>query len=313
MDSYCFRLADGMGWQFMGASAHKAASLFVEKFAEIVGLRAAEEDGHRKIFFLHTDEVQQTKDGPLVPGCGSEQSGTNRGWVVYDHNSLKIWCHESIPDVICEVCDHSANDSDIVSMWHALQPIYQQAQNTGGLPLHGALLEIEGKGVVIAAPGDTGKSTCCRRVPVYWKPLCDDELLVVFDKERGYQAHPFPTWSDYLWKSSEKRWNVEYSVPMKAVFFLEQAEADEVIPVGNGQAAMFIYQFATQVCQKFWGKMDKEQRRGQRKHLFNNASEMAKAIPAYRLRATLDGRFWEEIEKQLNHGQPGSLKTGPLP
>jgi SynChlorMet cassette protein ScmC len=311
MDSYCFRLADGKGWQFIGASADRYVSKFVDKFAEISGLRAVKEDGNRKILFLHTDEVPQMKPLSLASSSVPVPDNTDDGWVVYDHTSLKVWCHENIPDVICEVCDHSTDETDIINMWYSLQPIYEQAQNTGGLPLHGALLELEGKGVIIAASGDTGKSTCCRRVPAYWKPLCDDELLVVLDRERGYRAHPFPTWSDYLWKKSEKGWNVEYSVPVQAVFFLEQAEIDEAIPVGNGEAAMLINRSAAQVWHKFWRKVDKEHQREPRKQLFNNAGEMAKAIPVYRLRATLDGRFWEKIEKQL-YGQPGSLKTGLL-
>ena len=312
MDSYCFRLADGAGWQFVGASAYRDVSLFVDKFAGIVGLRAAEEDGLRKIFFLHTDEVRQMKDSLDISNHSPAPDKTNGGWFVYDHKSLKVWCHESIPDVICEICVQSTHDEEIMNMWNALQPIYQQTQKTGGLPLHGALLELEGKGIIIAAPGSTGKSTCCRRVPGYWKPLCDDELLVVFDKKRGYRAHPFPTWSDYLWRRSEKKWDVEYSVPLQAVFFLEQAQTDEAMPVGNGQAAILIKQSATQVCRKFWWKADKGHRSNLMQQLFDNACEMAKAIPAYTLKATLDGCFWEEIERQLHHGQPGSSRTGPL-
>ena len=309
MNRYCFRLADGKGWQFMEASAYRDVALFVDRFAGIAGLRASAEEGLRKIFFLHTDEM---KDSLPIFEYGWAPSETNGGWIVYDHKSLKVWCHESFPDVLCEICDHSTHDTEIMNMWNALQPIFQQAQKTGGLPIHGALLEIEGKGVIIAAPGDTGKSTCCRRVPDYWKPLCDDELLVVFDKEQGYRAHPFPTWSDYLWRNSAKTWDVAYSVSLQAIFFLEQAQTDEVIPVGNGQAAILIKQSAMQVCEKFWRKVDKEHKRELTKRLFGNACEMAKVIPAYTLKATLEGRFWEEIERQLNHGQSNRSRTGLL-
>ena len=312
MESYCFRLADGKGWQFMGASANRDVSKFVDKFAGIAGLRAAEEDGLRKIYFLHTDEIRQSNGSPYIFDHSPMPDETNRGWFVYDHKSLKVWCHESIPEVICEICGNSSHDEEIMNMWNALQPIYQQAQNSGGLPLHGALLELEGKGIIIAAPGDTGKSTCYRRVPDYWKPLCDDELLVVFDKNSGYRAHPIPTWSDYLWRKSEKIWDVEYSVPLEAIFFLEQAPIDEAAPVGKGQAAILINQSATQVSQKFWWKVDKEHKRALTERLFNNACQMAKAIPAYTLKATLEGRFWEEIEKQLHDLQPTNYRTGPL-
>lgn len=312
MDSYSFRLADDEGWQFMGVSPDSTLTHFVNKFAGIVGLRSTAEEGYRKIFFLHPEELRQMPSGPYIAPLGPASEKADGGWVVYDHLSLKVWCHESTTDVICEVRDHSSHDEEIINMWNALQPIYQQAQKTGGLPLHGALLELDGKGVIIAAPGGTGKSTCYRRVPDYWKPLCDDELLVVLDKKRGYQAHPFPTWSDYLWRGSEKKWDVEYSVPLHAIFFLERAETDEATPVGSGQAAILINQSARQVCGKFWRKVDKGHQRDLTRQLFNNACEMAKVIPAYTLKATLEGRFWEEIESRLRHGHPDSSRTGML-
>ena len=306
MIGYSFSLSDGQGWQFMGASADPAVSRFVDRFAGIVGLSASKEDHQRKIWFVHADELPRVKAGPPFPGYGSLPDETDGGWIVYDHQSLKVWCHDIIPEAICEVCNLDTHDTEIINMWIALQPIFQQALKTGGLPLHGALLELEGKGVVIAAPGGTDKSTCSRRVPSYWKPLCDDELLVVPDREKGYRAHPFPTWSDYLWRGSEQKWDAGYSVPLRAIFFLEQAETDDVIPVGQGQAAMSINYSATQVCRKFWMNVDHDNKRELNRQLFINAGEMAKAIPAYRLKATLDGRFWEEIERRLDHRQPGS-------
>ena len=169
----------------------------------------------------------------------------------------------------------------------------------GGLPFHAGLVELDGLGVLLAASGDKGKSTCCRRLPDYWKPLCDDEALVVLDKQKKYRVHPFPTWSDYLWNRSKKTWKVQYSVPLSGVFFLEQSEADEVVPVGEGQATVLLSESAMQICQKFWKSLDREDQRLFRKELFNNACEMAKQIPAYLLRVSRNGRFWEKIEQVL--------------
>jgi SynChlorMet cassette protein ScmC len=132
-----------------------------------------------------------------------------------------------------------------------------------------------------------------------WKPLCDDETLVVLDKQKKYRAHPFPTWSDYFWKRAENTWNVQYSVPLGGVFFLQQSETDEVVSLGEAEAAILMNESAIQVCQKFWRRLDRENLRKLRRELFNNASEMAKRIPAFILRVSLHGRFWEEMEKAL--------------
>lgn len=122
----------------------------------------------------------------------------------------------------------------------------------------------------------------------------------MYDPEKGYRAHPFPTWSEYLWKSSDKSWDVQYSVPVCAIFFLQQAESDEVIPLGDGIAAVSINQSATQVSRKFWRRLDDDTKRPLATLQFQNAFGIAKTIPSFTLRQSLHGRFWEEIEKTLN-------------
>ena len=62
----------------------------------------------------------------------------------------------------------------------------------GGLPFHATLLEYQGQGIILAAPGGTGKSTCSRRVPPPWRACCDDEVLVVEGPGRPLPGTPFP-------------------------------------------------------------------------------------------------------------------------
>ena len=102
-----------------------------------------------------------------------------------------------------------------------------------------------------------------------------------------------------MWDSSDKSWDIQHSVPLRAFFFLEQAESDEVIPLGVGHAAVSLYQSAAQISRKFRRGLDDETKRRSAKLQFDNACNMAKSIPAFTLRASLHGRFWEEIEKTL--------------
>jgi hypothetical protein len=48
-----------------------------------------------------------------------------------------------------------------------------------------------------------------------------------------------------------------------------------------------------------WDGMSREMKRQWTMRAFENACVMAKTVPAFRLRLTLDGRFWEEVEKAL--------------
>lgn len=185
-------------------------------------------------------------------------------------------------------------------MRYSLYPIYQKAQDLGGLPFHAGLVESDGKGVLLAASRNIGKSTCCRRIPNPWDVLCDEEALVMRTDQEQYVAHPFPTWSDYLMKRSERTWDVQRYVPLSAIFFLERGETDEAIPIGQGEAAVQINNSVTQVLLRTHHYLDREEVKVSRKKLFDNGCDLAGAVPAFKLRVSLKGRFWEEIEEVLS-------------
>ncbi len=294
---YRLALGDGQDWWITG---DKDNIRLVDKLATIMELEACAFDGSPRLIFTKMENTDDARD--LKERCYPSQYclwGVCAGWVLYDHQTMRVWSHNSIPDVICEIGDNQTNDAKYLNMWISLQPIYQRSICYRGLPFHAALAELNGRGVLLAAPAGKGKSTCCRRLPDYWKPLCDDEALVVLDRQKEYRAHPFPTWSDYQWKRAENTWNVQHSVPLSGVFFLERSETDEAVPVGEGEAAVLMNESATMVCQKFWRRSNREEQRKFKRELFNNACEMAKKIPAFRLSISLHGWFWEEIEKAL--------------
>lgn len=185
---------------------------------------------------------------------------------------------------------------------HVLLPIYKHSIDKGGLPVHSGLAELNGSGVLLVAPSGTGKSTCCRRLPDHWLPLCDDQALVVLDQKNNYRVHPFPTLSDYLLKQTGITWNVQHSVPLAGIFFLEQALIDRVDPepFGQGKAAVMLYASAKHICRKFSSILGYEEQKKMRQDFFYNACSLVKKIPAYRLRVSLHGKFWTEIERVLD-------------
>jgi len=185
-------------------------------------------------------------------------------------------------------------------MRFAVQPIQRYATFWGGFPFHAALLERGNTGILIAGPSGTGKSTSCDRILRRWKVLCDDEVLIVRDKNSVYHCHPFPTWSDYLENRAENTWNVQHSTPLKVIFFLEQSGTDQAIPLSSGISAVRMYESAAQICMRYWGQGTPEENRCEKRLVFENACDMAQKIPAYTLRATLHGRFWEEMERVID-------------
>lgn len=291
MRGYNLSLSDGSEWW---VTSSREELRCVDRLAAIMQLRECPLNGLPRLIFSQMEDADNTK--PCAP---IETTGVDHGWLCYDSKYVRIWRHQSIPDVLCEVRNDDRDITEYINLCNSMHAIYQPAVEGGGLTYHAALIELDGRGVLLAAPGDTGKSTCCRRLPGYWKPLCDDETLVVLSSSRQYRAHPFPTWSEYLGKCSGKTWNVQYSVPVAAVFFLEQSEDDGIIPLGQGQAAIFMSESAGQVYRRFWSRFGPQVQANFRRQLFENACAMAKRIPAFRLRVSMNRRFWEEIEKVI--------------
>ena len=296
-ERYLLRLANGQGWEIAAA---EGVGPWVEKLASIMQLRNCEPNGYPKLIFIRKRPHADWWREPVFMLTRDIQAEIPRsGWKPQHLESLHLWAHSDVPDVICEMGDEEDYYRDIVRMWLSLSPVYNRALELGGLPLHAALVERNGTGVLLSAAGGTGKSTCCRRIPFPWKVLCDDLVLIVADTHKQYQAHPFPTWSNYLGELSEATWDVQHHLPLSAIFFLEQATTDEVIPVGRGQASALITESSAQIFGIGWRNLIREEERILKQKVFDNACELAKSIPAFRLRVSLNGRFWEEMERVL--------------
>jgi hypothetical protein len=187
-------------------------------------------------------------------------------------------------------------------------PFFFHAIDRGGLPIHAALATWRGHGILIAASGCTGKSTCMRRLPQDgdWRPLSDDLGLLLPDRSGRMHAHPMPTWSDYMIRRIPNTWPVATPVPLAAVFFLEQAPDDAVLPLSRTETMVRLYESAKQG----WPMaIPPAQVLSRFPAMLNNAATLVRDIPGYRLRATLDGRFWEQIEAVLD--RPSGVAVPP--
>ncbi len=280
------------------------------------GYRLRLADGHQ--FHITADEsVQNLVDWfagilELEPTKNSS-SCINIHYVKYQHLDLnseeydctnirwcRFWRNRKTDDQIVELNLQKDPDSNIVAMWNSLRTIYWHQQKSGGLPLHSTLVELDGNGYVLAAAGNTGKSTCARRIPPPWRALCDDEVLIVKTINDNYQAHAFPTWSDYLFKRpNPKTWNVESHVPLKGIFFLEQDESDTVSTIGTGQATISLSKSAESVSIRGGTGLLPDEKRYHNEKLFDNSRNLIFSIPAFKLKVSLTGRFWEKMEAVL--------------
>jgi SynChlorMet cassette protein ScmC len=292
---YCLNLSDGNNWWVTG---YKDGIEYSARFANILRLKECSPNNSPKLIFSAHQETEKESHSFDISAPES-----NTGWRFCENDVVSMWYHNDFDDVICEFKNNSMRENlQYLAMWLSLQPIFHRSVKMGGLPFHSALAECNGKGVLFVAHGGRGKSTCCRRLPSHWKPLCDDETLVVLDKDNRYRAHSFPTWSDYLNNRAENSWDVQYSVPVSAIFLIQQAESDRIAELSKLNIPFCLSVSANHVLGRYpqyIQQMTQKEQNEVKEHIFNNAFDITKSIPILQLRVSLNGRFWEEIEKIL--------------
>lgn len=161
--------------------------------------------------------------------------------------------------------------------------------------LHGALAERDGRGIVLAAAGGTGKSTASRRLPSPWKSLCDDTTLIVQDKGGSFWAHPWPTWSRFQTDIPDETWDVQSSIPLGGIYFLARSTEDRCKKLRAGEGSARIVESAEQICRQMGRNRSKELARQWRMERIEMSCAMAAVLPLFELELTLTGRFWEHL------------------
>lgn len=289
------KLCDGQEWLFL---AGEDLAGITQMAAWLMGLPSQQDCHGSQIVYVSGDLESEQLPKTEPDGHPELRNLPSTGWAMLKFEDLNIWSHPDVQDAIC-VVEEGRNDAfDVIRLYMSLYPIYKQSIALGGLPFHAALLEYRGKGVLLTAASGGGKSTCSRRVTGQWRALCDDETLILTTKT-GYRVHPFPTWSEHRYRTSDKTWHVESHLPVSAICFLEQSPIDQIRPIASGRAAVSIFESAKTMLNRYLQWLPHDEIVSLNKCLFSNACEISKRIPSYKLSASLDGQFWEELEKVL--------------
>ena len=190
-----------------------------------------------------------------------------------------------------------------------------EAQARGGALVHGGLAVRPGPdgpaGALLAGCSGSGKSTASSRLPLPWVSWSDDLSLLARCGDGSYRVHPWPTWSLFLNGGTGGSWPSARSVPLRAVFFLEHAPEDRAEPLTTGHAVAELFesfQAATLHSVRFF---DLPSTRAVRGEWLEIACAVAARVPAFHLRLTLTGSFWDELDRCLAVA-PDLARRSPL-
>jgi SynChlorMet cassette protein ScmC len=228
----------------------------------------------------------------------------NRSLLIRGQELPSLWKRlpqEKNRRVVCNVGPVGDKEMFAVHLLNISQLLASYCEAKGGLLLHAALVCREKIGIALLGGSGSGKTTASRRIPFPWSARCDDYTLVVRGVGGLYWAHPWPTWSRFFQQGPGGSWPTEEALLLSAIFLLQPAtDAD------NGWIAMPASQrieaILAAVEQATWSttmNLDKRQRRSIRMRRLQNSIALAKSVPGYRLRLTLTGNFWEDMEKAL--------------
>jgi SynChlorMet cassette protein ScmC len=304
-ETYSLQLSDGQSWCIV---ANESTKSWTEKFASIIGIKSSDSNKYPKLIFIRAGlygsegkKLTNFLDSDLKPNLPKSGWICNVVGIKSGRQSLRFWVHNDVKDVIIDIGIKKRSANELISMCYVLHFLYLNALQSGGLPIHSALIGKDGIGVLLPAVGGTGKTTCCLRVPPPWRPLADDENLIVCDKQGQYRVHPFPTWSRVFVPENEETWDIQKNVQLKSIFFLEQSQTDEAIPMGKGQSAMLIGKFSAPILSQTLRSMPNQESAKSKMQIIDNAINIARSIPAFKLKISLDGNFWEVIEKSIEN------------
>ncbi|HTW92820.1 MAG TPA: SynChlorMet cassette protein ScmC [bacterium] len=198
---------------------------------------------------------------------------------------------------LCFIPFRLNRELEVVQMEMIAAFVARAALRRESLLLHGALAEYRGSGFIMAGPGGIGKSTASLRLPSPWRTLCDDMTLVVRDDNGQYWAHPWPTWSRLARGETGCSWDVQRAVALRALFFLGRGTTDMLRPVSPVQASALHMESALNLART--PLLPVPDPTFPVSTGIRAAKALALAVPAYSLKLSLTGRFWEEIERVL--------------
>ncbi len=151
-----------------------------------------------------------------------------------------------------------------------------------GFYLHSDGMNMDGRGFLFAGKSGAGKSTIARMLRDKAEILCDDRMIVRKWAD-GWRIHG-------NWSHGSMPVVSAGAAPLKAIFFLEKADENRMIPIANRIdiiSRLFGCLIKPMATVDWWNKM------------LTLIEELARTIPCYRLRFDRSGGVYEQLRQLL--------------
>jgi SynChlorMet cassette protein ScmC len=277
------------------AAGDKLASVFISHLVNIMQLGSVADP---KFNILLRIEGQKPYGTYEIDGITEESKKTEN--MLWDSGYWKFFGAGKEESAICILSSDFIDKPFFMQLKYIFSIIGYVAMGGGGLIVHGGLAEKDNKGIVFSGKSGAGKTTAINRLPDPWKPLSDDNTLIIRDDNGAYWAYPLPTRSRFKEQGLGGTWNVQHCVPLKGIFFLAQDSNDRLRPLDINDAIYLINRCASGAMMPIFEIAAPERKKRAVMQILDNSIAMARAIPAYIFELSLTGSFWNDVERELN-------------
>lgn len=221
--------------------------------------------------------------------------------VYFDPTMIIHMANDMRSSTVYIVKSPAMTDSMMGFLWRRVYylPIISFIMHSNATLIHGILAESdEGKGVILSGPSGIGKSTAARRLSTPWQVLADDCLIAIKHGEEWY-AQPVPTWSIWHSESAPPRsFETQRAVKLAGLFLLDRGK-DCAVPLDYKQSIVGLTRSVGDMSKVMIGTLPAPLAKQVFNRSFSAAAKFVSERPSFILYATLEGKFWENMEQAI--------------
>ena len=153
--------------------------------------------------------------------------------------------------------------------------------------VHGALLERDGKALLLCGPSGIGKSTTSLRLAKSMTILADD-CFCLYRREGAWYARPLPTWSSYLFgKARLAKCEARHETRVARLVIIGR-NAEKYTELTPGEAMLGVANSFTEMVKWHVERFPEKLRSPLLAAAVDGASELSRTLPAGALQLTLE-------------------------